>query len=127
MSSNFNRVSFYGASDDSIYVKTHRQVSSCAPQGDIESDNEEQYYLGKDEHSLFKVKTLGDSRQCYVHAFYGKNGATWSFMIEMIEEDIKLPPWEFTITNSLDVEYSTCLTIDTGDDDVEIICLDLKT
>lgn len=48
----------------------------------------------------------------YVNAYYGVNGATWSFAIEQVDEDIYLPVLIVQVDSRRNVSpYSTTLTV----------------
>lgn len=119
------KVQFTGHSDDIISVHKVRHVSYCDAQGDsIHEDDDELSAIGNNgkgpDVTKIKVSSIGGSRVCVVHAVYD---GTWSFAVSMLEESRKLPPWDFTIDQP-EHEYSTRLTIESKDDDLEVVVME---
>lgn len=88
---------FYGASDDLIEVTG------------VKGGDEFNAYGSKDGiHAKFN---LGGKMRIY--AIYD---GCWMFAIGQVDEDILLPDWPITITQSREVPYSTQLEIVVPDD-----------
>lgn len=116
-------VRMYGHSDDLVEVETLRTVQFCDARGDSVHEEQDEFTLDEDGQAALVVKSIGGSRSAQIRCVYEFNG-TWTFTPIRPEEGIKLPPWTFTIDNQPDHDYSTRITIDTGDDLVEVVKLE---
>lgn len=119
------KVQFTGHSDDIISIHKTRHVSYCDAQGDSVHDEDDELSAATNggngpDITKIKVSSIGGARVCVVHAIYD---GTWSFAVSMLEESRKLPPWEFTVDQP-EHEYSTRLTIESEDDDLEVVVLE---
>lgn len=113
-------VQFTGHSDDIISVHTTWHTQYSDRRGDSFEEDDDELNAKASDVTKIKVSTTGGSRACIVHAIYD---GTWSFAVGMLEESRKLPPWKFTIDQP-NHEYSTRLTIESEDNDLEVVVVE---